>query len=101
MCQCHCEANPLGDVTKDSVIRGNLCVARFVLLVLVAYARGCIWAVEQPGSSLMPNHPRMQHLLHLSVRGIMPANVMQRLWMGGFGHWSAKPTKIWGDASGT
>ena len=88
----------MGDISKHPLCLGNLCVVRFVLLVLVAYARGCIWAVEQPGSSLMPSHPRMKMLLQLATDAIMPAQLLVRMWMGGYGHFSAKPTKIWGDA---
>lgn len=91
--------NVLGDGSKEFVRVGNLCVVRFCLLVLLAYSRNCIWAVEQPSSSIMPDHPRMQQLFRLAKQQKLPAISMVRLWMGLYGHFSAKATKLWGDAS--
>ena len=48
----------------------------------------------------MPTHPRIQHVLRLAEAGVLPRVVVQRLWMGMYGHFSAKPTKLFGDASG-
>lgn len=93
------QANVLGDNSVEFVRLGNLCVVRFCLLVLLACSRNCIWAVEQPSSSMMPEHPRMQQLFQLAKQQKLPAISMVRLWMGLYGHFSAKATKIWGDAS--
>jgi len=95
------QANVLGDNSMEFVRLGNLCVVRFCLLALLAYSRNCIWAVEQPGSSIMPDHPRMQQLFQLAKQQKLPAISMVRLWMGLYGHFSAKATKLWGDASVT
>jgi hypothetical protein len=88
------EANVLGDESMKFVRLGNLCVVRFCLLVLLAYSRNCLWAVEQPGSSIMPDHLRMQQLLQLAKQQKLPAISMVRLWMGLYGHFSAKATKL-------
>jgi hypothetical protein len=93
------QANVLGDDSMEFARLGNLCVVRFCLLVLLAYSRSCIRAVEQPGSSIMPDHPRMQQLFQLAKQRKLPAISMVRLWMGLYGHFSAKATKLWGDAS--
>jgi hypothetical protein len=93
------QANVLGDESVECARLGDLCVVRFCLLALLTYSRNCIWAVEQPGSSIMPDHPRMQQLLQLAKQQKLPAISMVRLWMGLYGHFSAKATKLWGDAS--
>lgn len=92
------QENPIGNEEKQSVYLGNVCLVRFILLILLACSRNCIWAVEQPGSSCMREHPRMQALLSLAEAGVLPRVLLQRFWMGGYGHFSAKPTVVWGDA---
>ena len=49
---------PLG-VPCESTASANCMVARCGLLVVLAISRGCIWALEQPASSLMVLHPTM------------------------------------------
>ena len=46
--------NPLGDQDKDFVVNGNTMVARMSALLLLLEARGCVWLLEQPATSLMP-----------------------------------------------
>ena len=60
--------NPLGRTDQHSVSDANVTVSRVALLVLLAVARGACWAIEQPASSLMPEHPRMQMLVRLGPR---------------------------------
>ena len=59
----HCA--PLGDVGCSSVASSNLIVTRMALLCMLAVARSATWAMEQPGSSLMPQHPRLRRLQEL------------------------------------
>lgn len=60
-------SNPLGSPTQPTVQLANEIVARVGLLLLLAIARGVGWVVEQPGSSLLPQHPRMQLLRQLGL----------------------------------
>lgn len=57
--------NPLGRTDQACVSEANTTASRVALLVLLAVCRGACWAIEQPGSSLLPEHPRMQMLAHL------------------------------------
>ena len=57
--------DPLGDLSQPTVVKANTIVSRFVLLVLLASARDCVFLVEQPRSSLMPYHPRWMVIRHL------------------------------------
>lgn len=72
--------NPLGNQRLQNVLSANVTVARTALLCLVAWARGAQWATEQPGSSLMPMHPRLvqmrdlgAHMCASDVSGILRA----------------------------
>jgi hypothetical protein len=56
---------PLGNDWQASVRSSNLIVTRFVLLCLLAVARGAVWLAEQPMSSLMLHHPRLQEVQRL------------------------------------
>ena len=64
--------NPLGRADQPCVSDANITASRVALLVLLAVARGCCWAIEQPGSSLLPEHPRMQMLARLGQGLRMP-----------------------------
>ena len=68
-----CVAFPLG-MPCASVNDANTMVARCSLLILLCIAKGCIWALEQPPSSLMALHPAMQWLR--SLAGTMPNAVV-------------------------
>ena len=59
------KAQALGDPSVKSVADGNLIVVRCMLLVLVLSTKGCKWALEQPGSSLMRSHPRFGQTVKL------------------------------------
>lgn len=95
------QANPCGDQSRPSVAKGNLCLIRFLLLVLVAVARGCQWIIENPASSIMMQHPRVKALIAMGEQGIMPKLCIQRVWLGAYGHLSPKPVVLFGDASDT
>lgn len=79
---------------------GNLCVSRFAILAVLAWSRGAYVAVEQPQSSCMTSHPRVQWLFNMAALGKLPTWVIQRLWMGTeeYGGCSPKPTQLFGDA---
>ena len=48
---------------KAFVTYGNLMVSRCIALIHLAAARGLVWVLEQPSSSLMQYHPRFQQLI--------------------------------------
>ena len=59
---------------------GNRQAARLSLLTLVLYVRRVFWGLEQPGSSLLPRHPNIQHIMSLNaVMFGWPAGTMARL----------------------
>lgn len=62
---CRTASEPLGNQSQPSVRRSNIMVARVALLFMVAAARHAAWACEQPMSSLMDKHPRLQQLRSL------------------------------------
>lgn len=90
--------SPMGDVSQRSVREANLLTSRFVLLLLVAVARGAQWCVEQPQSSLLFLHNRFKLVFQMATDGLMPALTTSRFWMGGYGAFSAKPSVCVGDA---
>lgn len=47
-----------------AVLLGNCMTSRFCLLILIALARNVHWAIEQPGSSLMPYYPRLLAIMN-------------------------------------
>jgi hypothetical protein len=55
--------DPLGDERVKSVKDGNLMVSRVVLLLWLLKARGCVFVVEQPMGSILPEHPRFVDFL--------------------------------------
>ena len=54
---------PLGHSWSPSATEGNLLVARTILLLRLIVARGCVYILEQPLGSIMPEHPRFQQFL--------------------------------------
>jgi hypothetical protein len=89
---------PMGNTTMPCVRAANLVTARFAALVLLAVARGAQWLVEQPGSSVMDLHDRFKAIKSLGECGLLPTMHSVRFWMGAYGHFSAKPSKCFGDA---
>ena len=59
--------NPLGRPLVQCVSDANILASRVCLLCIVAFARGASWAMEQPASSLLPLHPRVQLLRRLGA----------------------------------
>lgn len=53
---------PWGRTDLKYVRVGNALVSRSVLLILLCYALGGCWLLEQPGSSVLPWHPRFEYL---------------------------------------
>ncbi len=84
-----CKAFPMGRGGSNSVRIGNLMVSRLVLLLHLLKAKGCMWVVEQPASSLLYLHTRFQDWLkHSDVFRI-------HMDMGAFGHPTQKPTHLY------
>lgn len=52
--------NPLGHVGYRSVAEGNQMASCTALAILLSRALGGDFVVEQPGSSLLWRHPRLQ-----------------------------------------
>ena len=55
----------LGNDGYDFVHTGNLLCSRLCLCLLICFARGCRFIVEQPEGSSLANHPRFQHILKI------------------------------------
>lgn len=68
-------------------------VSRWVILLLIGIARGCIWLIEQPDSTLLPRHPKFEYLEFLRAAGSMSFSRLH-LWMGLYGAPSPKPTTV-------
>ena len=85
--------NPLGDSQKPFVASGNTMVARMSLLLLLLEARGCVWLLEQPATSLMPHHPYLAWML-CRMRGMIFSVTTS---MGAFGAATRKPTILRGN----
>ena len=80
---------PMGDRNCQSVRMGNLMVSRMVLILLVVQAVGAAWFLEQPLTSLMMHHVRMQWLARkVAIFELRPN-------MCDFGHATKKPTELW------
>ena len=59
---------PLGDQSKDFVKNGNLMVSRLAVILRILHAKGVFVIVEQPASSLMIYHPRLQGLIKNDIK---------------------------------
>lgn len=57
---------PLGNQDVKCVADGNVMTSRSCLVCLLVMALGGYWVLEQPASSLMFRHPRMQQLCQLA-----------------------------------
>ena len=55
--------NPMGSRTLPKVVSANEMVSRVCLLVQLSMAVGATWLVEQPSTSLVWLHERMQDML--------------------------------------
>jgi hypothetical protein len=69
-----CRLNILGDPRSVNVRDGNLLAARTAVLAFLAASLGHTFIIEQPQTSFIAYHPRMQWLLSLvktwNVKGI-------------------------------
>ena len=82
-------AYPLGNPHFINVYHANVMVARLCLHLLFLAARGLLFIVEQPGNSIIFQHPRMQQVL-----------AALRLWtytldLRRLGHHTKKPTTLY------
>ena len=64
-------------------------VSRMALILWVLEAKKCFWLYEQPQTSLLWEHPRMQ--------GFLKSNLVYKthMWMGSYGGLSPKGTHLW------
>ena len=79
---------PLGRADIPFVAEGNMMVSRMVLVWHLLAARDTSFVLEQPASTLMHHHPRVQQWSMISPLSMI------HTWMGAFGHNSAKPTRL-------
>ena len=84
--------NPLGDTDKAFVVNGNTMVARMSALLLLLEARGCVWLLEQPATSIMPRHPYLAWVIRNTSRIFTVTTSM-----GAFGAPTRKPTILRGN----
>ena len=83
-------SDPMGDNSSAVVRHANCMVARCCIIIYLAAARLVTTMVEQPASSLMEKHDRMQTLMSkLSWRKV-------RTYMGSFGGETMKATMMYG-----
>lgn len=85
----------MGDQKMEHVRLGNSILARWILLGMIAIARGCRWVTEQPQSSLMTACAYIRYVA-LVIRPIFWGE--RRFPMVAFGHRSRKQTKCFGTA---
>ena len=83
--------SPLGDGSVKSVRDGNCMVVRMVLTLFIILARGALWLLEQPKSSVMHLHPRLA--LFMSRNPARRAHTS----MGAYGAPSMKPSMLTGN----
>jgi hypothetical protein len=83
-------AYPMGNTGFSSVRDGNKMVSRVALAIYLLNAKQCFWILEQPMSSLLMLHIRMQQLMD-SGASVYRAFV----WLGAYGHTSPKPTYLY------
>jgi hypothetical protein len=83
------KGRPMGDRHRLFVRVGNRMVSRVAILLMILSARGVVWALEQPASSVMQYHPRFQEVLRIF-------NVHQvTLDMGAYGGCTRKPSVLY------
>ena len=90
------KARPLGHEQQPIVKAANTMVTRMVMTIYYVSSKWCGWMLEQPATSLMERHPRMQDLQEFARTkpGLIGYNSV-RTWMGAFGGGTAKPTIIY------
>ena len=95
LCRCttqRSDLQPLGAQHIACVHKANVMVSRMAALLLWIHNSGRLWVLEQPASSLMALHPRMQH-----VRRCIRHWTSVMTYMGYFGAPSLKLTRLLSD----
>eukprot|EP00971_Amphidinium_carterae_P043524 856384-Amphidinium_carterae.1 len=82
-------SSPLGDVSVESVAKGNKMVSNLAGLCWLLAARGICFVIEQPQSSLLEHHPKWQRLA-----AVLPLYKVG-ISMGRFGAETLKPTILY------
>ena len=80
---------PEGDPAVPCVAAGNLMLSRCVLLAHIASALNISWVIEQPSSSIMLHHSRMQWLVER-----VSTYQIGGIFMGAYGGSSRKPLTL-------
>jgi len=80
---------PLGSSSSKSATEGNIMAGRCAALAMLAALLNVKWCIEQPITSLMPKHPRMQQLW--AAQTVWRASVA----MGAYGARSMKRMYVW------
>ena len=81
-----------GNPENENVQAQNMLVRRLLHLLTMLIKRGCYFVIEQPGSSVMFNHPAVEKFKKRWERYISQAKLQM-------GHWtleSQKDTILWG-----
>jgi len=67
------------------------------LILLLITACGSVWVLENPGSSVVMRHDRMQHLIRIFKKFDI-SMYRQSFWMAHYFHPNFKLTKVWSTA---
>jgi hypothetical protein len=86
-----CKAYPMGRSTSKSVKEGNKMVSRVAMLIYLLAAKRCWWIIEQPSSSLLYLHTRIQEIL---MKGGIKI-YRTYLELGAYGHDLKKTTHLY------
>ena len=86
--------NVLGNERYEYIRLANIMVSRTALAILFGLCFGVHFVLEQPLSSLMFSHPRVVQIVRLSELGIISKVEGTHIYMGMFGHWCPKPTRL-------
>ena len=86
------DAQPMGLLPRSQVVeQANEQVSLMALYIWIIMASDGSWILEQPGSSLMIEHPRMQQLKEYFKDRWQETGFC----MGAYGHQTLKPTKLY------
>ena len=82
-----------GDTSRQFVADGNDMVSRMVICLMLVTMRGGDWLLEQPASSLMHVHERLEKCLAMSKTSKV------YMWMNAYGALTPKPSVLRGTPS--
>mmetsp|Transcript_40679 Transcript_40679/g.63947 ORF Transcript_40679/g.63947 Transcript_40679/m.63947 type:complete len:346 (-) Transcript_40679:30-1067(-) len=85
---------PMGNWAYAKVASANCMVTRTVCMILLMFAVGAVWFLEQPHSSLMPRHTRFQWLVRV-LEDLGLKVYYQSFWMKWFRHPTPKRTTVY------